>query len=255
MKLQVLGCSAVELPKLNLPSFLVDDRILLDAGTIGSFLDEKRQWKIRHVLITHAHLDHIKDLPFFADNILSNKKRFHVTVISVPEVVRALRQYIFNDTVWPDFTRIPTTDNPIIRFRNIKTEKAFTIDGYTITAHEVSHAVPAVGYLIEDKKGKRLLYTGDSGPTDTIWDSLSQTRIHALITEVSFPNRLRKVALRTGHLTPGLLNEEMKKTKTIPDNILITHFKPLYSKSIREELRKLPCSKIRILKDGETFRL
>jgi ribonuclease BN (tRNA processing enzyme) len=255
MKIQVLGCSAVELPKLNLPSFLVYDRILLDAGTIGSFLDERKQWKIRHVLITHAHLDHIKDLPFFADNILSNKKRFHINVISIPEVIRALRKHLFNDTVWPDFTRIPTPDNPIIRFRHIKTEKAFTIDGYTIKAYKVNHSVPAVGYLVEDKRGKRLLYTGDSGPADTIWDSLNQTRIHGLITEVSFPNRLRKVALRTGHLTPGLLREEMKKTGILPDNIFITHFKPRYAKSIREELRKLAVSNIRILKDGETIRL
>ncbi len=176
MKLQVLGCSAVELPKANLSSFLVDGKLLLDAGTIGPALDEGRQWKIRNVLITHAHLDHIKDLPFFADNISIRKRKHHVTVISIPKVIIAIKNNLFNDTVWPDFTKIPTPENPIIRLKSVKTEKPFTVDGYTVTAYKVNHTVPTVGYLIENARGRRLLYLGDTGQNEKIWKCLGKKR-------------------------------------------------------------------------------
>jgi cAMP phosphodiesterase len=111
MKIMVLGCSAVELPNSNLTSFLIDGKLLLDAGTIGSALDESAQWKIKYVLLTHAHLDHIKDIPFFADNISMHNINHSVTVMSIPSVIRALKKHLFNDVVWPDFTKIPSPEN------------------------------------------------------------------------------------------------------------------------------------------------
>ena len=254
MKIQVLGCSAVELPNANLPSFLVDDKILLDAGTIGSVLDEKKQWKIRHVLITHAHLDHVKDLPFLADNISTNRKKHHVTVFSIPAVNRALKKNLFNNALWPDFTKIPAPASPIIRLKNISLGKRFTIDSYNITAQRVNHTVPAVGYLLEDKKGKRLLYSGDAGPSNTVWRSLNK-KLHGLIIEVSLPNRFKTMALETGHLTPDLFSSELKKMKYMPDMIFITHCKPHYRKKIKEELKKLDIVNIKILTDGVCFEL
>jgi ribonuclease BN (tRNA processing enzyme) len=249
MKIHVLGCSAVELPDSNLPGFLVDGKLLLDAGTIGSALDENEQWKIKHVLLTHAHLDHIKDLPFFADNISINNKKHHVTVVSIPKVNMALRRNLFNNILWPDFTRIPTPVNPIIRLMNISPGKTFTVDGYNITAYKVNHTVPAVGYLIEDNNKKRLLYIGDAGPGDTIWKS-QNNKVHGLIIEVSFPNRFKATALETGHLTPKLLSLEIKKMRYLPDKIFVTHCKPRYGEKIREELKMLNIKHIRILKDG-----
>jgi len=254
MKIQVLGCSAVELPNANLTSFLVDDRLLLDAGTIGSVLDEMEQWKIRYVLLTHAHLDHIKDLPFLADNIAINRKKHHVTVVSIAEVNKALKQNLLNDILWPDFTRIPTSDKPIIRLKNIRPGKSFTIDSYNITAIKVNHPVPAVSYLVEDRKGTRLLYNGDAGPSNTVWKSLDK-KVHGLIIEVSLPNRFKTMALKTGHLTPKLLVSELAKMKYMPDMIFITHCKARYRNKIREELKMLNMVNIQILKDGVRLRI
>ncbi len=254
MKIKVLGCSAVELPNANLTSFLVDERLLLDAGTIGTVLDDDQQRKIKHVLITHAHLDHIKDLPFLADNISINRKSQHVTVISIPPVIEALKQNLFNNVIWPDFTRIPTPDNPIIRLKNISPGKTFTIDGYNITACRVNHSVPAVAYLLEDRKGKRLLYTGDTGPNSAIWKSQFD-KLNALIIEVSLPNRFGTMALETGHLTPKLLALELEKLKYMPDMVFITHCKPGYRKKIKEELQGLNNINFKILKDGTHFEL
>ncbi len=255
MKIQVLGCSAAELPNSRLSSFLVDGKILLDAGTIGTVLNESEQWKIRHILITHAHLDHIKDIPFFADNISMKNKRHNVTVMGIPYVIRALKHNLFNNVVWPDFTKIPTPENPIIILKNIDIGKTFGIDSYKVTAYKVNHTVPAVGYIIEDKRGKRLLYMGDTGPNVTIWNSLKGTKIHALIMEASLPNRFENTALKTGHLTPKLLKLELNKMTNLPEIIYITHCKPAYRDNVKEELKKLDIKNIKIIKDGDMYEL
>ncbi|RJQ49786.1 MAG: 3',5'-cyclic-nucleotide phosphodiesterase [Nitrospiraceae bacterium] len=255
MKVKVLGCSAVELPHARLTSFLVDDRLLLDAGTIGTVLHEKQQSKVRHVLLTHAHLDHIKDLPFLADNIALHNKNRHLKVYSISDVISALKTNIFNDIVWPDFTKIPTSEAPIIRLETIRAGKSFKVDGFRVTAYEVNHAAPAVAYLIEDKKQKKLLYTGDTGPNTKIWQSLDTTHLHALITEVSLPNIQKNIALKAGHLTPVLLKKELEKMKRLPDTIFITHFKPVYKKKVQQELKELNISNIRLLKDGDVHEI
>jgi ribonuclease BN (tRNA processing enzyme) len=255
MKIKVLGCSAVELPKSNLTSFLIDRKILLDAGTIGTALDESAQWKIKHVFLTHAHLDHIKDIPFFADSISMHNKNHSVTVMSIPSVIRALKKNLFNDIVWPDFTKIPNPEKPIIRLKSIETGKTFRIDSYSVTAYRVTHSAPAVGYLIEDGNSKRLLYNGDLGPSDAIWKSLKNIRIHGLITEVSFPNRLKNLAIKTGHLTPGLLALELKKIDMLPERIFVAHCKPKYRESVNRELGRLNIRNIKLLRDGAHIEL
>jgi ribonuclease BN (tRNA processing enzyme) len=250
MKVQVLGCSATELPKSNLTSFLIDGKILLDAGTISSALDERDQWKIKHVLITHAHLDHIKDLPFFADNISIHNKRHQVTVMSIPEVIRAIKQNLLNDVVWPDFTKIPNAKKPIIKFNTISIGKSFKINSYRITAYRVNHTVPAIAFLLEDKKNKTLLYVGDAGPNDALWELLDKKKINGLIIEVSLPDSFKNTALQTGHLTPQLFVLELKKLKYLPERIFVSHCKPIYKKRIKEELRRLKMKNIQILNDG-----
>jgi ribonuclease BN (tRNA processing enzyme) len=254
MKIQVLGCSAVELPNSNLPSFLVDGKLLLDAGTIGTVLNQKEQWKIGNVLITHSHIDHIKDLPFFADNISINNRSHQVNVISISAVNKSLKQNLFNDILWPDFTKIPTAANPNINLKNIRPGRSFRLDGYKITAYKVTHTVPAVGYLLENNKGKRLLYIGDTGPNDLIWKVVTK-KLNCLIIEVSLPDRFKSMALYTGHLTPMLLSKEINKMKYVPDRICITHCKPRYRETIEKELKRLNTRNIRILRDGMKIKI
>jgi ribonuclease BN (tRNA processing enzyme) len=255
LKIRILGCSGAEVPKANLPSYLVDGKILLDAGTIGSVLRKNQQWKIGHILLTHAHLDHIKGIPFLADNIIINEKKHHVTLVSKLRVLHALRRSLLNNIVWPDFTKIPDPENPVIRFKLIGTGIPTDINGYTVTAHSVSHGMPSVGFLVEDSKGKRLLYTGDTGPTDAIWKALRGTKIHGLIIEASFPNKMKELAIKSGHLTPRLLKAELKKLGTKPERIFITHCKPRYKAEIKKEIKRLGFNNIEILKDGQVIEL
>jgi len=253
MKLRVLGSSGAELGGYNLPAFLLDRYLLLDAGTIGPAIKEAEQWKIRYILITHAHLDHIRGIPFFADNLLMRNKRHSVTLISISHVLEALKNNLLNDILWPDFTRIPDSNKPILKLKIVVPGRTFTLCGYRVSVYSVNHSVPAVGYIIEDGQGKRLLYTGDTGPTDSIWSAADS--IDCAVVEVSFPNRMREVAIKTGHLTPRLLLKELNKMGNLPRKILVTHPKPQYLRQIRREIEALRIKNIRILKDGETYEI
>ncbi|MDP2168591.1 MAG: 3',5'-cyclic-nucleotide phosphodiesterase [Thermodesulfovibrionales bacterium] len=254
MKVRVLGSSGAEFPGFNSPAFLIDDSLLLDAGTIGAVLGEAAQWKIRHVLVTHAHLDHIKGIPFLADNIILKNKKHSVTVMGIPAVLNTIKRNLLNDKVWPDFTVIPDIDSAVLKLKSIRPEKTFAINSYKITAYRVNHAVPAAGYIVESAGGRRLLYTGDTGPTERIWHA-TETPVHCAIIEVSMPNSMKEMAILTGHLTAGLLKEEIKKMKNIPERILITHPKPQYLKQIKKEVAGLRMKNIAILRDGEVHRI
>jgi ribonuclease BN (tRNA processing enzyme) len=252
MRLKVLGSSGAELPDFHPPAFLIDDSLLLDAGTIGAVLGERAQWKIRDILLTHAHLDHIRGIPFLADNIIISNRKHSVTIMGIHSVLRTLKKNLLNDMVWPDFTTIPDENNSVLRLKPVKTGRPFMLNGYRVTAHMVRHSVPAAGYVVEDEKGKRLLYTGDTGPTEKIWKETGK-RIDCAIVETSMPNSMKEMALKTGHLTAQLLKEEIGKMRHVPELILITHPKPQYRDRIEEEIRKLRMGNIRMLADGEEY--
>lgn len=253
MKIKILGCSGAEFPGHNPPGFLIDEKILLDAGTIGASLSENAQWKIRHILISHAHLDHIKGIPFLADNIIIKNKKHAVIVIGIAPVLRTLKNSLLNNKIWPDFTMLPHPEKAVIKFLEIKPGKHIMINSYKIAAYKVNHSVPAAGYIIEDKKGRRLLYTGDTGPTGAIWKEAGKKKIHCAIIEVSFPDKMTEMSVATGHLTAGLLKKEIGKIKIMPDRIMITHPKPQHLKAIASEIKKLRMPNVRILKDGEVI--
>jgi ribonuclease BN (tRNA processing enzyme) len=250
MRIRVFGCSGAELPGHNLPSFLLDDKILFDAGSVTNVLDEKSQLKIESIFITHAHLDHIKGIPFLADNTMIENRRHKVKVFSIPSVIRILRKNLLNSLVWPDFAL-----KGILKLIEIKTGQATKINDYAISPVSVNHSGPATGYLVEDKKGRRLFYAGDTGPSDETWEEVRKETIHCLIIEVTFPSRMEEMAIKTGHLTPRLLKKELLKIGYSPEKICITHLKPQYFKIIESELHKLKISNLRILKDGETIRV
>lgn len=254
MRLRVLGSSGAEFPGFNLPAFLIDGSTLFDAGTIGSALSEKEQWAIRHVFLTHAHLDHIRGIPFLADNIVVKNKKHFVTVISIPPVLKALKKHLLNNEIWPDFTAIPERKNAVLRLMPIKPGRPCEINGYQVTAFGVDHAVSAAGYLLEDGEGKRLLYTGDTGPTKAIWKG-AEKPVDCLIVEVSLPNSMEEMAVKTGHLTANLLRQEIGKMKNVPRRILVTHLKPQHFKRIRTEIKRLGIGGIKVLSGGERIRI
>jgi ribonuclease BN (tRNA processing enzyme) len=253
MKIKVLGCSGAEYPGRYSPAFLVDREILLDGGTITSVLREKQQMRIRRIYITHAHLDHIRGIPSLADNLVTVRDRRRVSICSIPSVVGTIRKNLFNDAVWPDFTVIPDPDDAILRLVKVREGRPVRNGKYTVTPYRVTHTVPAVGFLVEDEKGRRFFYTGDTGPTPGTWEKIGKRELHCLIIDVSFPNSMEELAIRTGHLTPQLLRVELSKMVLPPDQVFVTHTKPRYRKAIAGEIRKMKMGRIRLLRDGETI--
>lgn len=247
MRIHVIGSSGTALPGNNLPAFLVDDFLLLDAGTIGIVLDNNAQKKISHILITHAHLDHIAGIPFLVDNIVNQNYEKHITVTSGKDVLSELKRNIFNNRIWPDFTAIPDKKNPILKYREIKTTGCLQIKNYKVFATRVNHAVAAYGYIIEDQNGNAVVYTGDTGPTEKLWKRMSRHNVKAIIIEVSFPNSMNDLAFKIGHLTPSLLMGELRKMINIPEKIYIAHIKQKYKKVIERELKTLKSHSIKIL--------
>ena len=253
MRIKVLGCSGAEYPGRYSPAFLVDGEILLDAGTITSVLGEKQQMRIRKIFVTHAHLDHIRGIPSLADNFVTARERRRIKVFSIPSVVGTIRKNLFNGAVWPDFTVIPHPDDAILRLLKVKEGRPVQNGKYMVTPYRVSHTVPSVGFLVEDEKGRRLFYTGDTGPTNGTWEKIGRRKIHCLIIDVSFPNAMEELAIRTGHLTPRLLRVELSKLLLPPLRVFITHTKPRYRKAIEGEIRKMKIDGMRLLRDGETI--
>ncbi len=259
MKLRILGSAGAEFPGFHPPGFLVDDILMLDAGTCTSVLEEEEQWAIRHIFVTHTHLDHFRSIPALADNIIIKNLRHMVDIYSTDEITDAMQDHIFNWLIWPDFSVLPTPDNPVIRFNRIETLQMISLPGltpespgYNITAIPVHHNVPAVGYCLESK-GKRLVYTGDTGPTDQIWQYASGADV--LIVEVSFPNSQESMALITQHLCCSLLEQELAKMDHLPKRILITHPKPQHYEQIKQELAALGISQIELLRDGTVYEI
>ncbi len=256
MKLRILGSAGAEFPDFRPPAFLIDETLLLDAGTIGSVLSEEEQWNIRTIFITHAHLDHIRGIPALADNIIVKNLQHSVDVFAPPEVIDAMQVHLFNGVIWPDFTRLPSSESPVLRFHSlqpatpVQLELNGTPESYRLTAVPVHHTVPAVGYCVEHA-GRRLVYTGDTGPTDAIWPHASGA--DALIVEVSFPNNQESLALLTQHLCCSLLEKELAKIKDLPKRILITHPKPQYYHMIKSEIEQMGIRQVELLRDGTIY--
>lgn len=235
-------------------SFLIDGAVVVDAGAITRALTIDEQRKIRHVLISHTHMDHTATLPFLIENIFGTHPE-PVSIYCAKQVMGAVRRHLFNNDTWPDFTRIPDHVEPSVRFQEIAAEVPFTITGLPsgdleITAIPVDHIVPTTAFLIR-QGSSRIIFTSDTGPTDRVWQVANETpNLKAVITECSFPNRLQAVADISLHLTPRTLAVELAKLKgDVP--VLIYHFKPPYIDELRAELAStaLPCAVEELVQD------
>jgi ribonuclease BN (tRNA processing enzyme) len=254
MEIKVLGCYGGELPGYRVCSFLIDGDLLLDAGAVTSVLSLAKQAQIANILITHTHLDHIKALPFLATNLAGGAFHQPVNIISTPEVIHAIKVHLFNNSLWPDFTALPTADRPVIKCIAIDPDVDVQLGEATIRAIPVEHKVPAVGYLV--RKGKSsVLYTGDTGPTDRLWEEANKTKdLKAVLVETSFPNDQEAIAKKSGHLTPRLLQRELKKLRRRDINILLAHMKPQYLRQIRKEVHELKDPRVALLRQGGRYR-
>ena len=240
MKLRVLGCSGGVGNDLRTTSLLLDDDILIDAGSgVGELtLDEMR--KIRHVFLTHSHLDHFSFLPLLVDSIFPSI-RDPLIVHGQPVTLEALQKHVFNWTIWPDFAKLPTEDKPVMQYRTISPGDIVELEGgqekRTLEMISVNHIVPGVGYRVEGETGA-FAFSGDTTTNDNFWNVLNgHDRLDLLLVEAAFANADIELSKRSGHYTADLLAEDLKKLKHQPD-VYITHNKPGHESVIMDECRK-----------------
>lgn len=227
-------------------SFLVDQTVAIDAGAITRALPLTEQQGIRHVVVTHTHIDHTATLPFLIENIFGFTEEA-VSIYATRKVLANVRRHLFNNDTWPDFTRIPNHMYPSLRFVEMVPEEPFTISGLPngdleVTPVPVNHIVPTVGLVLRQGAGS-VIFTSDTGPTQRIWEVANETEdLRALIVECSFPDRLQDIAEVSLHLCPRMLRTELAKL-TRSTNVLLYHFKPPYVDELTREVAQadLPC--------------
>jgi ribonuclease BN (tRNA processing enzyme) len=220
-------------------SFLISGSVAVDAGAITRALTIAEQRAIRHVIVTHTHMDHTTSLPFLVENIFGEVSE-PVTIYCTRTVLGAVKRHLFNNDTWPDFSRIPNQLYPSVVFEVIEPEVPFVIAGVEggdleVTAVPVNHLVPTTGLLLR-QGATSIVFTSDTGPTDRIWEVANDADdLSAVITECSFPNRLQAVADISLHHTPQSLATELHKLKpNVP--VLLYHFKPPYLDELRAEV-------------------
>jgi cAMP phosphodiesterase len=254
LKIRVLGAFGSEGMGQRPSAFLVDDRVLVDAGTVGGALTVAEQVEIQHAIISHAHLDHTAGLAFLTDTLAMVAPERQVTVSSIGPVIETLRTHAFNDTLWPNFTTIPSGSNPVLGFRSLVDEAEARVGELWVTPVPVDHTVPTTGYIIHDGE-TGFVYSGDTGPTERLWRVAREMRgLRALIVETAFPNRLAALARVSGHLTPDMLRREIDKMP--PDvPIWIFHIKPQLFEETAEQLATIDPARIHTLEQGKTYTL
>jgi ribonuclease BN (tRNA processing enzyme) len=252
MKLRVLGCYGGNTPGRGMTSFLVNDSLALDAGWVSGALSLKEQVKVKDVVISHSHLDHTCSLPFLIDNNFS-APGFSLRIWAIPEVIASMKNHLFNNLTWPDFTSLPNDLTPVLKLVEVKPEEPFEINGLSIRAVHVSHIVPTTGFILEDRRGA-IAFSSDTGPTERFWEVVNSVkRLRAVITETSFPNELQSLADVSGHLTPQRLGLELKKLKPqVP--VFLYGAKPKHLATIQKQVRSLKRRDLRLLVQGNTYR-
>lgn len=259
MEIRVLGCHGSQLPGFGFTGFLIDESTLMDAGAVTSVLTMEEQSRIDHVLLSHAHLDHIRDLASLADNLCGNPKDHPLAVISTPRVIETLKKHIFNGAIWPDFSILPSAEKPVLKFEPIRTGEKRRVGHLHVTAVPVHHSVETVAYVIaseEDSSRATAIFVGDTGPTDEIWRVAEKEKnVRAIFVETSLPGEMADVAELTGHLTPASLARELQKMGPLHPQIYLYHMKIQYHREIRSEIERLTDTRVHVLQDGEVIRI
>lgn len=255
VQIRVLGCSGGIGHDLATTSFLIDNDILIDAGTGVCGLTLREMSNIRHIFITHSHLDHITAIPLLADTLFDSLVGNPIIVHAQETTLEVLRRHIFNGDIWPDFTTLPDITSAVLRLNTMTTGSVTQIQGRTIEMIAVNHVVPGVGYRVESD-GRSFAFSGDTTSNENLWTELNRhDNLDLLFIEAAFANKDLELARRAFHYCPELLARDLQQLRHRP-TICISHLKPGEESVIMDECREaLPGWDLRQLKSGDVFEL
>lgn len=251
MRVNIIGGQGGVTPTTRATSYLIDGVLLVDAGSVASGISLEEQKAIDHILISHSHLDHISDLAFLADNCFGLKD-LPFDIYCHQQVRENIMKHLLNDHIWPDFTKLPNSQNPTLRFHSVVPEQIFDLGPYRIRSVPVNHPGQAQGFIVE-KEGKSLVFTQDTGPTDRIWELAHECeQLVGVFSEVSFPNSMKKVAQMSQHHTPASMEKELAKIPTgVP--IHLGHLKPNFQQELIDEINALGFKELVIMSEYDTI--
>jgi len=249
----VIGCHGGETPKHRTSAFVVDDRVAIDAGSLTSGLVLEAQCALEAILVSHPHFDHVRDLATIADNRSQNRAA-PLIVAATKFTIGILKKHFFNNLLWPDFSTLPSVRRPAIRYLELTPERPTPIAGYEVKAIRVAHSIECCAFTVRGR-GSALGYSGDTGPTDRLWEVLGATEgLKALLMEVSFPNEEGRLARVSGHHTPDTLARDLKKlpgSKELPT--LLYHIKPSFQAKVERQCARLRGVNLTICAIGDHF--
>lgn len=228
---------------------------MVDAGTLASELTLEEQKQIKHILISHLHLDHIKGIPPLVDN-LSGVVDHQVVVSGLFSVIDGLQKHVFNNLIFPDFFSFRGSSSSILRAQGLEVKKENVLsDGIIVTPILVNHTIETAGYVIRDDNAA-WIYSGDTHLTEEIWQTAALTpNLRGIFMEVSYPNSMMNLAIQSKHLTPSLLAKEFKKIGKPDLPLFVYHMKPTVRETIIEEIARLEIKQVRVLEEGEEITL
>lgn len=233
-----------------LSTYIINDKVALDAGALGLLGDLASQSDITNVVLTHSHLDHTAGLPVFLDNTYLTRP--DGALIHATEATFAvLKRDLLCDGLWQNYASLANMNPPYVRLSPIEAGRAFEVEGLRLTPFPVHHAVPTVGFVVEEP-GAAVIFSGDTGPTDELWERANALpSLKAVFLECSFPNFLGSVAASAKHLTPALFGREVAKLRR-PAKIVAIHIKPRFFDEVARELLALGLPDLHIGRAGET---
>ncbi len=251
MHIELLPSSVPASDAQFLVSFLINDSIAIDAGPLGLLADLDRQRRIRHVFLTHEHVDHIASLPIFLENVYEPGPDC-VELLADADVLDFLHRDIFNGRVWPDFFDLSNGNNRFVRGTPVTSGAGVVRGGLTITPLPVAHSVDTLGFLVDDGRSA-VAVPSDTGPTDTLWAVLDAApRLDAVFLEVSFPNCQADLAAATGHHCPATFASEIRKLHR-PVRWIVVHRKPRFAAEIAAELTTLSLPNVELVVPGHRY--
>ena len=240
-----------EEPGQYLITYLINDNLAVDAGSLGFYGTPQQQARVRHILISHTHIDHTASLPIFVENAFEAKAEC-VTIHGSEVVLDSLQRDLFNDRTWPDFVALSTGPTPLLRLERLEAYRPVTLEGLRIMPVPVDHVVPTLGFVISDDRST-VVIASDTAPTEDLWRIANATTdLAAVYLEASFPDCMSQLAATAKHLTPALFGREVRKlTRSVP--VVAVHLKARYRAEIAAELKALGLPNVEIGRYGHEY--